>query len=261
MKDLFYEAEKDVNNTLIVEYQREYPVDIHFHKAFELAYVIGGSADYVIEDEHYIVEKDQIAFSHCYYKHKAFLKPKHEKYVIQVPENFSGEFSSFFQKETLPPFLHDKKFNKTLLPFIKKLAQANNDMLPFVSKGYIIIIFGLLFEHYGSVDVVKKNKNISIISGILSYLEEHYHEPLTAELVASRFGYNKCYFSHIFNEFLGITFNNYLNSLRLNKFEEQIAISPQKNVVDLAFECGFASTATFYRAKKARTDVRSMKEY
>ena len=37
------------------------------------------------------------------------------------------------------------------------------------------------------------------------------------------------------------------------------AASGDKSMTELAYECGFSSLATFYRAKKARADIRAAK--
>lgn len=260
MKDLFYESEKDVNCGVYAEWQKEYEFGVlHFHRAFEIAYMLSGNTVFTVEDENFSAETDDIMFAHCYYTHMSSHSPKHEKYVIIVPEYFSGGLHSMMKEETLPACLDDKEFNKTLLPFIEKLVNCSETMSPIVLKGYVNIIFGSLIEHYTPVNVKPKSKNVTLIANILTYIDDHYASPLTIEATAAALGYNKSYFSRLFNQCIGTSFNNYLNFLRLDKFEELQAASGDKSMTELAYECGFSSLATFYRAKKARADIRAAK--
>jgi AraC-like DNA-binding protein len=95
-----------------------------------------------------------------------------------------------------------------------------------------------------------------IISDILSYIDTHINEQITLESLAREFGYNKSYFSRLFNDHLGISLNNYVNFVRLNRFEQLMAKNSDKSVTELIYEAGFSSTTTFYRAKSYRTKSR-----
>ncbi|MBR3966160.1 MAG: helix-turn-helix transcriptional regulator [Clostridia bacterium] len=257
MKELFYESEKDVNCGVYAQWQKEYEFGVlHFHRAFEIAYMLKGQMDFIVENDILPAEPNDIIFAHCYYAHMARPLPEHEKYVVIVPENFSGGLYSLLREKTLPSCMKDKEFNKTLLPFIEKLVEDSEKMSSIVLKGYINIIFGLLFEHYAPVDIKPKSKNVSLVASILTYIDANYTRPLTLEETAVALGYNKSYFSRLFNQCVGTSFNNYLNFLRLDKFEELLASSSDKSMTELAYECGFSSLATFYRVKKARAQNR-----
>ncbi len=212
----------------------------------------------MVEDEVFPSYPDDIMFAHCYYAHKAQPLPEHEKYVVIVPEYFSGGLHSLLKKKPLPAILGDREFNRTLLPYIEKLVNDSERMSPIVLKGYVNIVFGSLIEHYTPVNVKPKSKNVTLIANILTYIDNHYARPLTIEATAKALGYNKSYFSRLFNKCIGTSFNNYLNFLRLDKFEELQARSGDKSITELAYECGFSSLATFYRTKKARADMRAL---
>ena len=44
MKDIFYEAIKDSRKTIFAEFQKYNTTRLHFHRAFELLYIIEGQA-------------------------------------------------------------------------------------------------------------------------------------------------------------------------------------------------------------------------
>lgn len=252
MKDIYYESSKDTSSALFAQTQKEFNGRLHFHRAFELAYILSGNADYVVEDERFVAFENSIVFCHCYYRHKSYDNLPHKKHVIAVPENLTSDISAKFKEFTLPSLLVDTEFNKTILPYFNLLTQSSTNISSMVMKGYANIIFGLLAEHYESVSIKSRNKNIAVIADILSYIDANFREPLTLDSLASVFGYNKTYFSRIFNRHIGMSLNNYLNMVRLTAFEERIKQSDSKSVADTAFECGFTSLATFYRVQKFR---------
>lgn len=80
--------------------------------------------------------------------------------------------------------------------------------------------------------------------------EQLYTEPdLTLAVLATRLGTNEERLSSLLNSGLGTTFYGLLARLRLARFET-LAADPDwraASILDLAFEAGFASKASFYR--------------
>lgn len=253
MKDIFYESQKDTSGIIYAEKQLPYAGRLHFHRAFELAYITKGkSGQYIVEDETFCAEENQIVFLHCWYRHTSSAIFEHEKYVIAVPENITKDIAALFKAQTLPTLLTDTEFNKTLLPYFEKLVYEGKEMPKILAKGYANIIFGSLFSHYDSVRIKPKHKSVSTIEQILNYIDEHYKEPITLETLACHFGYNKTYFSRLFNKNIGTSLSNYINMVRYDHFEKQYTGESTQNITNIIFDCGFPSLSTFYRVQKLR---------
>jgi len=88
---------------------------------------------------------------------------------------------------------------------------------------------------------------MSTIVAALNYIDEHYSEPITLETLASVFGYNKYYFSRLFNSYIGENINSYINMVRINNVLALAKKQQKANLCELAYACGFDSMATFYR--------------
>lgn len=252
MKDIFYEILKDTTTKVYAQIQTEYTCRLHFHRAFELAYIYEGEAVYDIEDRRFVAETDHIVFSHCYYRHRSYDTTAHKKIVIAIPENLSRDVSALFTSDTLPMLLTDKEINKTLLPYFKALNQSDEKAPEILIKGYVNLIFGTLAAHYEHTEILPKSKNISILIDVLMYVEEHAAEPITLGDVASEFGYNKSYFSRLFGAHVGTSFSNYVNFVRLDRFEASRKENAKKSITEQIYEAGFQSVATFYRVKEMR---------
>jgi AraC-like DNA-binding protein len=209
-----------------------------------------------IEGVPYEVEADQIAFTYAYYSHGTQTRTPCKQYVIAVPAKFSKDVDRLFEEFVLPPVLTDKQFNKTVKPYFECMVNSTDDTPNIITKGYVNLIFGLLFEHYKNNGMHPKHKNIVLIADILEYIDKHYEEPLTLMDLAEHFGYNKSYFSRFFNKHVGVSLNDYINGLRMDRYEELAKLYPDKSVTDIVFLSGFQSLATFYRVKDFRDKSR-----
>lgn len=252
MTNAQYESLKDTSESIYAKKQAEYPVTLHFHRAFELAYILSGSARYTVEGEDFLATAGDIVFSHCCYRHKSFQTPQHTKYVIAVSENITSDISKLLKKRTFPSLLNDKEFNQTLLPYFSALVEGEGNTPKILERGYANIIFGSISNHYEKTAIKQKNKNVSIIEDILNFIDEHYAEPINLETISKHFGYNKTYFSRLFNGYIGMSLNNYLNMVRYDKFDSMQKNPKNQTITDLVFKCGFPSLSTFYRVQKNR---------
>ena len=248
MKRIFYESFKDTSGLIYAEKQKEISGRIHFHRAFELAYILDGVATYNVEGEKLRAEAGDIVFVHCCYSHQSLMEPAHTKYVIAVPENITSDVAELFAESTLSTVLSDKEFNRTLLGYFESLVNGKN--LKIAEKGYANVIFGSLANHYERISIKEKNKNIFLIEDILDYIDAHCTEAITLESISEHFGYNKTYFSRLFNNHITVSLSNYINMVRYDKFEALAKKNRNANITDLAFKCGFTSMSTFYRIRK-----------
>lgn len=252
MKSIFYEALKDSADTVFAEEQIAYNGRLHFHRAFEIAYITEGKAEYKVEDAFFVAEAGDIVFANCYYRHTSSDKIPHKKHVIAVSERLTRDIAKLFENKTLPALLSDKEFNKTLLPCFEALVRNKENMLKITAKGYVNVIFGSVASHYDMVEAKRPSKSVSVIAEILQFVDDHYTEPLSLEDISVHFGYNKTYFSRVFNRYIGMSLANYVNNVRYDHFEQMRKNNPDANITNLVFECGFSSLATFYRIRNQR---------
>ena len=86
-----------------------------------------------------------------------------------------------------------------------------------------------------------KKKNIGRMHRISMYIEQHYKEKLTLSELAQAEELTAAYMSRIFRELFHMSFQEYLNLLRL---ERALPLLRDANVylVDVCMECGFSDT-------------------
>lgn len=104
----------------------------------------------------------------------------------------------------------------------------------------------------------KKNKNASGTFGekhkhrfqqIVDYIDLHYKEELSLIKVADYCGLTREHFSRSFKKYMGVTFTEYLNSVRLVHAYRELVYTDQ-SVLDIALDCGFPDIRAFNRCFK-----------
>lgn len=92
------------------------------------------------------------------------------------------------------------------------------------------------------------------IARCLEYLQQHYGEKITTELMAQKYNYHPVYFSRLFKTELGTDFSDYLTRLRI--LHARILLSRSDvPVQEIADRCGFSDAANFNHRFKAITGM------
>ncbi|NLK28443.1 MAG: response regulator transcription factor [Clostridiales bacterium] len=92
------------------------------------------------------------------------------------------------------------------------------------------------------------------IKKAVQYIEDNYGNKITLDDIAGHVGISKYYFSVLFKKEKGITFSNYLNSVRIEK-AKQLLKNPQVTVNDVAYEFGFNDPQYFSKTFKKYTGM------
>lgn len=97
---------------------------------------------------------------------------------------------------------------------------------------------------------VKQNtlRQYDRFSRCIDYMHTHYTEPLSIRDLADAVGFSEPTLYRLFQSHMGVTFNQYLNLLRINTACGILESSPSIPITELAEQCGYNSLSNFYRA-------------
>ncbi len=119
-------------------------------------------------------------------------------------------------------------------------------------------IFILLIRNHGfysesdelsSVIIKKLEKGIDYING-------HFTEDITLELIAEKSNISPNYFSSLFKECLNMKLWDYITAKRIEKAKRLLSRKDsQFSILEIATQCGFNNTANFNRSFKLHTGV------
>ena len=86
------------------------------------------------------------------------------------------------------------------------------------------------------------------VNKIIDYLNRHYNEEMTLDLLAERFHFSKYYLSHLFKEYVGISPGDYLIVRRL--YVANNLIRGGVSVKEASLTVGFNNYSNFFRLYK-----------
>lgn len=105
------------------------------------------------------------------------------------------------------------------------------------------------------VDIARKSstntipvKN-SLVNDMVNYLQANYKNNISLAELAHIFSFTPNYCGHLFKQMTGITFNDYLNNLRV-KHACKLLLSSNLSIREIAFDSGFNSLEYFYATFK-----------
>ncbi|MBE5732873.1 MAG: AraC family transcriptional regulator [Clostridiales bacterium] len=245
MKNVLYENTRDKDSALYISVSKSKHCNIHFHRNFEILYVTRGEMEGEVNGVPFNAQEDDIVFVSNYYTHyHNCTQEPHEHCCVIVPAGMSADFIGKFKNKTFPCLLNDKEFNRKIKDIL--LIPEFNSMPELVKKGYMMVVFGMLLDHYDTVEV-ETSPDTELIIQILNYIEDNYQKDLTLDTLAKQFGYNKYYFSKLFSRYVKENLTTYINIIRLQHLMKQAVKQSKPNIASLAFDNGFDSLATFYR--------------
>ncbi len=276
--DILHEIE--VNNDVAIRLftsnalQRKDNIRIHYHTMLELSLVLSGKGLYktnagstqICENDiflfrpnemHYItdIEKDGMILLNLHvsptFIFTYFPNALNSSYLKILNMNFPLNSNKL---NDLLPENEIKRIQELIFSIKSEFLQKQSDYLT-LSVNYICNIFIILSRLLNSDKKVKTNKKgTKKILSAITYIDEHFDTPIALDAIASKIGYTRCYFSHIFKEYMGMSVWEYICIKRIEKALMLIKTT-EKKIIDIAFECGFNNTANFNKTFKKYTNT------
>jgi len=88
------------------------------------------------------------------------------------------------------------------------------------------------------------------ITKVIRYMAMHYSEHISVKMMAEMAGLNPTYFGALFRQTMGMSFNRFLLQTRV-KNAENMLVTGEYKVSDVADICGFTDVSHFYRQFKS----------
>lgn len=114
-------------------------------------------------------------------------------------------------------------------------------------------------EHSGAPYVLKAGVFFSLLSDLYdpkpaspmanrlaTYVEEHYAQPITLDILCREFHFSKNHIIHLFQEAFDATPIAYINRIRLRKAEHRMIVFSE-SLEQIALQCGFRTYSHFYK--------------
>ncbi len=222
----------------------------HLHSHIELVFMReGGKTVCFADDKSDILEEGDLflAFPNQVHYYEDTEKPINADVLIISPA-MCPEFKSFFEKY-LPqsPVLKHAKDNPVILSSLNILAACasrKDEFAETMVRGSLLV----LLSEYFRVAKLEKNhsKTADATKDIINFCYENYTNDISLQSIADRLHISRYYISHLFSKRLRVSFNDYINSLRVRKACELLK-SGEMSVTETAHTVGYNSVRTFDR--------------
>jgi len=142
-------------------------------------------------------------------------------------------------------------YNNVSIPF-----ETNRAMIDSINqKYYLYEIIDLINEQF---DMIMKwigtPSRDSTIDSIIHYIKHNYMNNIKLESIAPLFGYNSSYLGKIFNKKTGLSFNSYVDSIRI-KQSQKLLVNETLKVYEIAERVGYQNVDYFHLKFKKYTGM------
>ncbi len=218
-----------------------------FHNSIEFAFGIEGSMEIVISGKSHFLNPGEVCFMNSREPHKYHYNNDVKCYIVLISNSFFtdvnrlGEISFASHSEKCEHF-------DIVKSYLDYAIKHWDDESLLCKRAFADTFAFLMTRYYPSFPKKDMEKQSAALLDSVKYICEHYSERLTVSSVAKVYGYSANYFSSAFNEFMGSSFPDFVNTCRLIEFYKLREQCPELSVSRMAAMCGFGSMKTFYRA-------------
>ena len=251
----------------------------HIHDQIELLYVTEGRFIATVDGRPYdLAEGDLILFCSNAIHHVISLsEPRHSYYCLQINSTMLPALSHrreatdytlrfALNREELPClWTRETLEGSEILTAVRRLVEE------YEHPGYATeismkcrmaeVLLALLRDSRGfSQELVPANETTACIYRALIHIRQHFKEDLGEQALAKQYGISYSYFSRQFKQVTGMSFRQYLNSLRIH-YAEQLLLTSRKSITEIAGECGYNNISYFisiYKHLKGETPKKTL---
>ena len=219
----------------------------HVHNYTELFYIVGGQGQFSIDDELFPVSADQLVIVNPNIAHTEVSYEAHPlEYIVigieglelSIDGNNGGRFCIFsFPKDNtaLTCMQHILQEMQTREPHHQTLCQAYME---------ILVVQLMRDASFSGASVSADPVNSRQCTMIRRYIDSHYKEPLTLDLLAEKANVNKYYLSHVYKEAYGISPISYMIVCRIQEGKRLLA-DTDLSLSQISSILGFSSPSYF----------------
>lgn len=234
----------------------------HWHPQTEIIYVNSGRFDVMINGREYTAKEGEALFVPSGMMHGGIPDDAEYECVVFDIDPFlrkclmAEEGAAEIISNVRPPEPSVLSESRELMLVVERVF----DEIRVPKSGYKLKVQGAILELFGElVRLVSRDelpsllgnrtRRLSSLKNALTYIQEHYSEPVSLDDIAAASGMNSGYLCRIFREMTHKTPVEYLNWYRIECACEQIA-STNDSLTDIALACGYCDLSYFIKVFK-----------
>lgn len=229
----------------------------HRHREIEVILMLEGSSRAIVNGISYDLIGGDALVVFPNHLHE-FISTEKEDYILMlIPANIYSDYSDAIEgHRPVDPIIKNCARNEKILS-LAKICMESNDRYAYQCRKFLIgAILGMVLSE---VKLIQVHTDKTSMERVLDYCENHFSENITLESISKELFLSKFYISRLFATQLGVSFTNYINSLRIEA-SVKLLTTTELPITEICFIAGFSSTRNFNRVFSERIGV-TPKEY
>ncbi len=225
----------------------EFPV--HLHNATEIIYVKEGVLNLIIDDQDCELPSGSMAVIFPNLIHGYYTAPGNtsETLIVTCEAELLPDFAQIlFKHVPAKPILPLSELHPDVIYALQRMEEDRHvEQNISIPKAFLQLVLGHTFPHIDLIPI-QADANPDLAKRLLSHIALHFQEPLSLDSLAKIFGTNKYQISRIFSKTLHISFNEYVNRIRLD-YASKLIRTTNNTMIYICLESGFDNQHTFNR--------------
>ena len=231
-----------------------HPRILHSHKDHvELLLICGGQSDFLIHNRKYPLKSGDMVIYNSGIVHDDLTGPETEMQYycaaiggLHLPGLRENALVSDESSFVFPTGYHFEAMEKLCSMMFESLSQEVNGAETFcqsLTRALLSKALTVIHENQGLKDEQLDDEDI-LGNRIKSYIDEHYMEPLTLQVIGDGLNISPYYLSHVFKKMSGYSPIQYLLRRRLGE-AQTLLISTDRSISEIAGLVGFETQNYF----------------
>ena len=237
-------------------------LNIHVHDCCEVLLCLSGGNSFLIDGNAYTVEPGDLFILNQFEPHKITADPEKifARFVLQIHPEYL--YSNSTEETDLSKCFYTRgadishkvsltdeeiaKLQSLLITFRKDHGFGDDIIKKSAINNFLVLVNQFFLKRANKANISKCEDKT--IRNTISYINAHFAEPLTLEMLAKNSFVSVNQLCKIFKNNFGTTVAKYIVSKRIS--EAKKLLSSGKSVSDTALMCGFTDYANFIRVFK-----------
>lgn len=235
---------------------------LHWHEEVELLYPLNGEIELTIEGRKHKLSQHSVAVIESSQIHSTYSADHTSTFLcIHVMKRQLASYIPDIELSRIscyPDIVDDSNLYQyyklcKLLEELSTLCVDTPSYYTLETEGIMMQVFAHLLRYFSTSAEVKFSDSNRLtmerIRDVITYVEEHYREPISLQDVSELLGLEKETFCRFFKKNMGISFLNYVNEIRLSHVYQDL-INTEDSISVIRDNNGFTNQKVFNREFK-----------
>ena len=256
------QTSEDIQVHFRIYHDSNHLVTNHWHNSMEVVYICRGNMDVTINNTSVSLSEDDFIIINSADIHSTYCHEDGEILLLQIPYSFlkrsipdydTIRFEGDFRTRTPDSSGANDALRSILLEMKAIYAEKPEGYSLRFSSLLYDFLYIMIRNYKVEIDTsvkIRTDKNLRRLEAVMNYVKNHYTAPISLEDAAAVIALNPEYFCRFFKKYMGLTFLEYVNKVRLTRVYEDLLHS-DLSITDILERNGCTNYKLFIRNFKS----------